>query len=152
MNRILLKSGQEVYIDEEDYSFLSKFNWYNNGKGYALTSINGKVIRMHRLLTNCDKNQEVDHINGNTLDNRKNNLRVCSHKENSRNVKIPSHNTTGYKGVSFNKRKNKYRAYIKYNQKQIHLGYFTDKLQAALSYNEKAIELFGEFAKLNEVT
>lgn len=151
MCKITLKCGKEVLVDKEEYEFLSRFTWFNNGKGYALASINGEVVRMHRLITNCGTNFEVDHINGNTLDNRKSNLRVCSHKENSRNVKIPSHNTTGYKGVSFNKKRNKYRAYIKYEQKQIHLGYFLDKKEAALAYNKKAVELFGDFFKLNEV-
>ena len=89
---------------------------------------------------------EVDHINGNSLDNRKSNLRICTHKENVRNQKLSAANTSGYRGVSWNKASKKWEAYIKVNQKRIYLGKFVDILDAARAYAKKAKECFGEFA------
>ena len=78
-------------------------------------------------------------------------MRLCKKQQNEFNTKVRSDNTTGYKGVSFSKSKNKYRSYINKDGHYYHLGYFNTKEEAALTYNQKAISLFGEYARLNEI-
>ena len=113
---------------------------------------------MHREITNAPKGMQVDHINGNTLDNRKENLRVCTRSQNMMNRGKQNNNKSGYKGVSYMKKKDPnyeypkpWRAQIKCptNQKVIHLGCYKYPEQAARAYDKKAIELFGEYAQLN---
>ena len=91
----------------------------------------------------------VDHINGNPLDNRKSNLRICTNAENQRNRGVNKNNTSGYKGVCWAKQNKKWKARIKHNGKLIHLGYYKDKEEAARAYDKKAKELHGEYAYLN---
>ena len=95
------------------------------------------------------KGMATDHINGDGLDNRKQNLRICTHAENLRNRRLGKNNTSGYKGVSWHKLHKLWYAHISHNKKLMSLGYFKDKEEAAKAYDRKAIELFGEFAKLN---
>jgi hypothetical protein len=105
---------------------------------------------MHRLLSNNNnKSLITDHVNGNTLDNRKSNLRICSFSDNNKNRKISKNNSTGYKGVVYDKRNKKFIAKIGLNKKQIYLGYYIDPIDAARAYNAAAIKYFGEFANLN---
>lgn len=151
MNIIKLTKGYEAIVDEDNYNELSKYKWYYHNSGYAIRSIrkNDKkfTIYMHREILKNEK--FIDHINGNGLDNRKENLRECSHKENIRNRNKQKNNTSGFKGVFWDKNKNVYKAQIKVNQKNIYLGSFTDKEEAAKIYDKAAIKYFGEFARLN---
>ncbi len=110
-----------------------------------------KRVLMHRFIMNAKKDQMIDHINRNTLDNRKTNLRFCSSTENHANQTIRSDNKSGYKGVVWHKRIKKWQAGITLKRKRMHIGYFIEKLEAAKAYNNKATQLFGEFAKLNHV-
>lgn len=110
------------------------------------------IVLMHREILNItDPNIKVDHINNNKLCNERTNLRKCTMIQNMRNMKISGGGTSKYKGVSWHRRKGKWTAQIKVNYKKIHLGYFTDERDAAIVYNKKAIELFGEFARINEL-
>jgi hypothetical protein len=110
-----------------------------------------KTVYIHRLVTNAPDGLFVDHISGDVLDNRKENLRFCNNQMNSFNRK--STNATGYKGVYKSKdkkyTKDRYLAYINLNYKRINLGSYDNAEDAARAYNEKAKELFGEFARLN---
>jgi len=99
----------------------------------------------HSVIVNCPPNKEVDHKDHNGLNNRKNNLRICSRSQNLGNKLISDRNTSGYKGVSFNKFNGKYSALIGFEGKQYHLGYFNKPEKAHKKYVEKAKELFGEF-------
>ena len=105
-------------------------------------------IRIHRFILDCNKNDVVDHINGNTLDNRKQNLRICSQQQNTmNNSNIRSNNTSGYKGVTWDKSKNKWTAQITVNYKNIHLGRY-DKIEDAIKERQKAeIKYFGEYRR-----
>jgi hypothetical protein len=94
---------------------------------------------------------EVDHKNNHGLVNLRNNLRSCSHAENQHNQQNPSNNTSGYKGVSWYKHVAKWRAQINFNGKRIHLGYFDNKIEAAIAYNEAAVKYHGEFACINVI-
>ena len=157
MKSIFLTKNKVAFVDDEDYKWLSEWVWCAKESGgnkfYAVRrkSIQGFHVYMHKEIMKANKNQNVDHINGNTLDNRKDNLRICTHKQNLRNQKLSSANTSGYKGVSWNKRDKIWHAYIKVDQKRIHLGLFKNKINAAVAYNAAAEAYFGEFARLNEV-
>jgi hypothetical protein len=93
----------------------------------------------------------IDHGNMNVLDNRKSNLRKCTIQQNACNREKPKHNTSGYKGVYWEKGLKKWRSAIRLNNKKIHIGCYEIKIEAAKAYNKKAKELFGEFARLNEI-
>lgn len=141
-------------VDKDDYALIKKYNWSLDRDKYVLTySTIGKHKRMklHRYLTNCPDNMVVDHINHQPLDNRRSNLRICTQKENVRNQrKYPEGRTSKYKGVHWNKAKNKWHAQIKIRPKTIYLGLYNHEDDAAEAYNAAATKYFGEFACLNE--
>jgi hypothetical protein len=154
---IPLTRGKIAIVDDEDYEYLSKHKWYAiNSGGYATRAYmeDGKkiVVRMHRLIMNVPEDLVVDHIDGNTLNNQKANLRICTRAENCRNRGINKNNTSGYKGVYWNKSKKRWAASIRYNRKRVNCGHYKCEHEAAAAYNLKAIELFGEYAWLNEIT
>lgn len=144
-----VKNGKYFFIDINDLHKVQKYNWTVGKNGYV-SSGNGRNhrLRLHRYLLDCPKGYDVDHINGKPYDNRKCNLRISTHQNNSRNTKLRCDNSTGYKGVSFAKRERKYRAYIVY-KKQISLGYFDNPIDAAKAYDKAAKYYFGDFARLN---
>lgn len=154
---IELTQGQVAIVDDEDFDRLSAFNWFAQwAKGtetfYANRRIflgGGKILSMHRVVTSAPSGMFIDHINKNTLDNRKANLRVCTNSENQRNRGKPKNNKSGFKGVSFSKDTFKWRADIMLNKKQICLGYFSDLHEAARAYDSAALEIHGAFARLN---
>jgi hypothetical protein len=153
MKEIELTQGQVAIVDDEDFEYLSQWKWYANfhkkyGKYYARANIgNGKKVQLHRLIVKCPKGFEVDHINHNTLDNTKGNLRIVTKSQNQMNATINSVNKVGMKGVTF--RRGKYHVTITKNKKRIYLGKFENANQAGSVYDIYAKELFGEFAKLN---
>lgn len=154
MKKIKLTRNKYTIVDDEDYEILSKYKWYCTNAGYAQKDIykEKKKYLMHRVILNAFKGEVVDHINGNPLDNRKQNLRKSTQCLNTKNVKCNRrNNTSGYKGVSFNKKYQKWEAYITFNYKHIFLGYFDKKNDAGKSYNNKAKELFGEYSNLNKI-
>ena len=104
---------------------------------------------MHRLIMDAQERQEIDHADGNGLNNQKDNLRFCTHSQNHMNRK-PTKGSSKYKGVSWHKAAKKWNARITLNKKTVSIGYFDSEIIAAKAYDEKAIELFGEFAKLNK--
>jgi hypothetical protein len=122
----------------------------NASSSFYLVRHKGRATTyFHRELLECPNSLHVDHINGNSLDNRMSNLRSCTHQQNRCNSKLSSNNSTGFKGVDYMKSKEKFRARIKYQYKEIHLGLFEYAEDAALAYNDAAITYFGEFARLN---
>lgn len=155
MQKIKLTNGLECIVDVADFHALNAHSWMAivpaPGRVYAGRFVTNQkkreLILLHRLLTPCCQSFEVDHRNGNTLDNRRQNLRVATKSQNQANRGIPKNNTSGFKGVHFDG--SKYRAKVVCN-KQVHrLGHFDTAEQAAIAYDQKAIELFGEFAKTN---
>lgn len=104
---------------------------------------------MHRVVMDCPGDKLIDHINGDKLDNRKSNLRFATQSENMRNRKIAARTKSGYKGVWFNSKRNKYIAYIKYKGQSKVLGSFDSAIEAARTYNVYAQKYWGEFARLN---
>lgn len=141
--------GREFYVDKEDFDKIKDYHWYIDGDGYVATHINKKSIRMHRLIieTECE---HIDHIHGRDTrnDNRKSNLRPCTHSENLCNRGLDANNTTGAKGVH-KTRSGNYAANIVKNGENFYLGTFGTIKEAADAYDEAAKKLHGEFAFLN---
>jgi len=148
MKKIELNKGKFVLVDDSDFGQIDEFHWHAEllmkSHWYAFTSINGKSISMHRLLMNPSKGQEIDHINGNGLDNRQENLRICSHLENMRNRKLHKNNKSGVKGVY--RSDNKWRVQIRVNKKAIEIGQFLNLEDARIARNLAARKYFGKFA------
>ena len=158
MEKIKLTQGEYAIVDWDDFRKLSKHKWHAHKRHnlwYALRTINvnskQKTIRMHRLVLKAKEGDYVDHINGNGLDNRKNNLRLCNHKQNAANSRISKNNTSGYKGVCWDKSRSKWIATIRVNYRKLNLGRYDNILDAAAAYDRYAIMWFGEFAKTNGV-
>lgn len=149
-----LSQGKFAIVDAADFDWLNQWKWWYHKDGRALrTDHNGgnpKNLRLHRVIMNAPKGSSVDHIDRNALNNTRANLRICTTAENRRNNKKFSNNTSGHKGVSWDKVNQKWRAYIVVNYRQTHLGYFTDVEEAAKAYDEAAIRLHGEFKSTNK--
>ena len=155
MKQIPLTQGKFAIVDDENFEWLNQWKWYfNSSLGYAVGQVDKKKMCMHRVILNVPKGMETDHKNLNKLDNRRCNLRICDRSENNMNHKTRKDSASGYKGVYLtkkDKRVKKWRSTIKIRDKRIFIGNFFSKEEAALAYNQKAKELFGEFARLNGV-
>jgi hypothetical protein len=145
---IPLTQGKQTIVDDEDFEELSKFRWRCSDGGYVVRGYASK-IKMHRVVIGAPIGMEVDHVNGYTLDNRKENLRLCTHAENGRNRKLNADNKSGYKGVSWDNKIGKWRVTIKANLHRIHLGYFADPVEAARVYDDAARKYYKEFSRTN---
>lgn len=162
MKRIELTNNEFSIVDDDDYMKINSLKWRLGkwGKGkYAVRSNGRKELSMHRFIMNPAEGFDVDHINGDGLDNRKINLRICTRSENLRNQRkkisiLGKKPTSGFKGVSLcldQKRKKKWAAQITLKDKVFFLGRFETEREAAIAYNQKASLLFGEFARPNEI-
>lgn len=137
-----------MLCDLEDWELLKQHYWREDPNGYAITTDNYKIIKFHRKILDVDNSKIfVDHINGNRLDNRKTNLRSCSNQENCFNRNKNSNNTSGYKGVYFDKDRSKWRGAIQYNGKSIKSPKRYNTPEEAYEwYIEKSNELFREYS------
>jgi len=139
--------GRYTIVDDIDYTYLRLFRWHLTEDGYAERSPVG-ARKMHRFILNADDGQIVDHINGDKIDNRRCNLRIASASGNVVNRGINKNNTSGERGVSFDKRRAKWRAEIRSNSKKKFLGEFETVELAAESYRSASIHLHGEFSPI----
>jgi hypothetical protein len=169
MKEIPLTRGYVALVDDEDYERLSKNKWYvvvSNPKTvpiiYAARSVHSprsqgshmQQIWMHREVLGLPRTrtpEQADHRNGETLDNRRNNLRVATRSQNGGNRRKSGGCVSIFKGVDIFKPNGRWRAMIGRNGAKKHLGYFGTEKEAALAYNAAALARWGEFARLNEV-
>lgn len=139
-----------TFVSDEDYHKVKSIKWSISSGGYVVGGNPQK--KLHRVITNCPVGMEVDHIDGNRLNNRRENLRICTRAQNAKNKKFyAKYSTTGFKGVVWRPEMKKYMVSIRHNGPKKHIGYFNDLIEAALAYNKVALELHGEFARLNEL-
>lgn len=158
MKKIKLTRGKFATVDDDDFKFINQYKWHAHKHGntfYAIRGewVNGKVksIRMHREIMKAKPGEIIDHKDCNGLNNQKSNLRFCTHSENMRNRTSHKNSTSKYLGVYFDKSRNKYRATIYINKKNVCLGRFDDEISAAKAYNHCALIQHGEFARLNKI-
>ena len=157
MKEIKINLNKVLLIDDEDFELVNQYKWFYSG-GYVKRNVKGNnqkwtKVAINKLIMNQPKGSYIDHINGDTLDNRRCNLRLCTNSQNMMNQGKRSDNKSGYKGVYYQQNKDGkgkiIRADIAVNGKTIHLGTFKTTLDGAKAYDKKALELHGEFAKLN---
>lgn len=150
----------EIILDDSVHRLLKdrQFGLYGHeGHFYARVGIDGSWIPLHRLVCNTPKGYYTDHINGNTFDNRRRNLRVCDPTQSAANRRVTKYGervaTSKYKGVrkrsALKDSARCWTAAVKKGDRRYHVGSFMTEIEAAKAYNQKALELFGEFAKLN---
>jgi len=156
MRQIPLTQGKFSMVDDEDYDELNKFKWYAHGdsnvlyaKRHAVDKYNRKrIIGMHEQIMGYVSGLVCDHIDGNGLNNQRNNLRHVTHHQNTMNAQS-KRGRSNYKGVHWQSREKRWSSKIKMNYKAIWIGYFDNEEDAARAYDVKAKELFGEYARLN---
>jgi hypothetical protein len=165
MKEIQLTQGKFAIVPDSDYDYLSRIKWsiMNHGRTFygrhhvGSRNATGKrdTIMIHRVIWErhngpIPPGMEIDHINGNGLDNRLENLRICTHHQNTRNThRDKTGCTSRFQGVVY--RRNRWIAYIKDGKRQVYLGAFDTEVKAALAYNLEASKLFGEYANLNVI-
>ena len=143
MREIKLTQGKVALVDNEDFEWLNQWRWYFDN-GYAARR--SKKILMHRVIMQAKKGQLVDHIDHNTLDNRKQNLRIATRSQNNMNAYIRKDSKSKFKGVSLHTN-GKWQATIR-NQ---YLGLFVTKEEAALAYNQALIDAKVDYPILNKI-
>ena len=150
--RIALSNGSFAIVDDNDYDLVAKCFWSVTSGGYVSgsikTNIGRRQIRIHRLITGAPPHMDVDHINGDKLDNRRSNLRVCTTSQNSANQGVRSNNTSGYKGV-YRSDEGYWRAQITVRRVKLNLGTYRTKTEAARAYDAACLKHFGEYARPN---
>ena len=148
-----LPDGTVFLFDRADLPIVDSMKWYAcKNKAFNamyITNRNGEML--HQKLIACPRGMEVDHISLDTLDNRRCNLRICSHQQNQCNQPLQKNNTSGVSGVSFYPPREKYRARIKVDQHDIHLGYYPTFFEAVQARNVGMEYMFGEYGRYNDV-
>lgn len=165
MKKILLTQSKTAIVDDEDFEYLSNnFKWiackkrdawyvkaHLHSKYYGEANNKSRHVYMHRILLNAKNNEQVDHINGDGLDNRRENLRICDNAQNHWNVGKQKNNKSGFKGVSFCKLTNSWKVRIHIRNKEKWLGRYKDINEAVKIYNEAVMKYYGEFGRVNIV-
>ena len=154
---ILVSSGKaQAVVSDEDFAALNAFTWHLVGgrlkRFYAgRRDADGKTIYMHRVVLNAPDGVQVDHINNDRLDNRRENLRLCNQSQNNANSSRRRTSTNTYRGVYWDRYNRSWRAWINVGGKGRSLGYFKNEIDAAIAYNKAALDAFGEFAVPNQI-
>ena len=160
MRLIVLTKGQTTIVDDEDFDKLNQHKWYAQYCASTGCYVAARTIRiaknkrylqyMHRAILGAPKGYFADHRNRNPLDNRKRNLRICTIQQNAMNRRPQNRSKTSkYKGVSLFKENDKWRASIKTDKRDKHIGLYNTEIEAAKAYDKEAKKYFGEFAYLN---
>ena len=162
MRKIPISQGKYALVDDKDFEWLNQWKWFVCKNGQMMyvhrnernESIKEKrkqiTVSMHRSIMKTPKGMDTDHINGDGLDNRRSNLRICTHAENTKN-KRKTYGTSRYKGVHWCKHNKRWYSYITHNKKQTFVGSFNNERSGAIAYNKAAKKYHGIFAKLNKI-
>lgn len=142
-------AGLVALVDDEDAVRALTFRWHFSVRGYAVTDSEGRKLTLHRLVLGALPGDEIDHRNGDKLDNQRSNLRRCTHVENMRNQRRHKPESSIYKGVTWDRARRRWHAKITVLYKTINLGRFPDEASAAHAYDAAAREHFAEFARTN---
>lgn len=137
MKEIQLTQGKVAKVDDEDFEWLSEYKWHLHSGGYASTKINGRPVLMHRLIMDTPEGMDTDHINHDCLDNRRTNLKVCTHKENMNN----RWDIKG--GIVWESRRGHWVVRIQHRKKRVYYGSFDNKEQALATLSKLRQELNG---------
>jgi len=150
--KVTSTNGFTFIIDKDDVPLVKTKKWHvvTNQIGLQTVIASDKTYLHHMLIGN-HKGMEVDHIDGNRMNNRRDNLRVCTHQQNQCNQSLQRNNTSGVAGVSYHSARKKFIARIKASQHGIHLGYYLTLLEATQARNEAMRLMFGEYARMNDV-
>ena len=141
-----VKASKKVLVDDEDYDSVAQFRWYETRGGYACSN-SSPIYRIHRYILNAKKGEVIDHINGNKLDNRKENLRFCSRAENCRNRrKSPDGRSLEDRGAYYMARLNQWQSSIHVDGRLEYIGLFASKEDANNAYKKASLEHYGEFS------
>ena len=156
MKEIPLTQGKITIVDDEDYERLAKHKWFadedHGGRAWrAMRHERNACIQMGREILGAPDGMYVDHINGDPLDNRRSNLRLCTPMENSRSRRKNLRSSSQYKGVHWNTERRRWIAQIKINYRKVKLGRYERELDAARAYDRAALEHFGAFAVINGI-
>jgi len=155
---IQLSQGKMATVDDPDYDRLNQHKWYAQKSRSGWRAARNKIVQstgqrtiilMHRAIMEASPGLQIDHCNGNGLDNRRSNLRYCTNSQNQMNSKKRAGSTSRFKGVSWDAVNRKWRADVMINYRGRNLGRFDGELDAARAYNKAASELFDEFARAN---
>lgn len=152
MKYIELTQNKKAMVDDKDFEWLNRYRWHSthNYAARRQTLVEGAGISyMHREILEAPKNLFVDHRDGNSLNNQRFNIRLCTKNGNEHNTGLRRNNTSGFKGVYKHTTANRYIAQIVFNGKRRYLGSFKTPQEAALAYDKAAQQDFGEFARLN---
>ena len=150
---IRLTKGFVATVDGADFKPLSQHYWHahvTKNTTYARSRINGRLVYMHRLLLSAPRGKEVDHVNSDGLDNRRSNIRLCTKSQNNANRRSFK-GTSRYKGVYFDKKRNRWVAEIQKDGRRRWLGMFEDESDAGEAYRNASLELFGEFSSAHSI-
>ena len=149
---VTVTNGEKFYIDKEDEPLVRQYKWYIYADRHGVKNVCTKdPILIYQLIMGFPENMEIDHIDLDRLNNRKSNLRLCTHQQNQMNQPLQKNNTSGVTGVRFYKARNKYVARIKVCQRDIHLGYYVTFEEAVQARNVGMECMFGEFGRYNDV-
>lgn len=157
MKEIKLPKGKVAMVDDEDFEELNKYKWcaFKGNSTYYVSRATRvakkqKVLLMHRVIMKTPKGMHTDHINGDGLDNQRSNLRIATHSENMRNTRMSKNNTSGYKGVCWDKNAKKWHVQITVDSKLIYLGLYDTVEDGYKAYCIACIKYHGEFANLGQ--
>lgn len=145
---VITASGKEIIIDSSDIEKVMKHSWCISKTGYTVANVHGHTIKLHRYLLDLEPGKYVvDHIDGDPLNNRRSNLRLCSMRENARNIGLKKTNTSGCAGVRVTGH-GRYNARITVDRKEIHIGNFATMEEAVAARKQAEKQYFGEFAPI----